>query len=89
MTMTHPGLPDYWGLIVIGFMIMAAIWVLLSPTPVRVRSSVLSLANIPLIGSGVSRLIANRWILLSLKFVLVGFFLLIIIAGLFGTPLPE
>ena len=89
MTMTHPGLPDYWGLIILGFMSMTVIWVLASPAPAHIRTSVLSLVNIPFFGNGVRRLIANRWILLSLKLVMVGFFLLVIIAGLFGTPIAE
>jgi polyferredoxin len=89
MTMTHPGLPDYWGLIIIGFILITVIWALLRPTPARIRTAVFSLANIPFIGNGISRLIANHWILLSLKALMVGFFLLIIIAGLFGTPIAE
>jgi polyferredoxin len=89
MTMTHPGLPDYWGFIIIGFMSMAIIWVLATPSPARMRHTVLSLVNIPFINKPVRSLIANRWILLSIKIVMVGFFLLIIIAGLFGTPIPE
>jgi len=89
MTMTHPGLPEYWSLIIIGFMLMAVIWVLTTPTPVRTHTSVSSLVNISFFGKSVRILIANRWILISLKLVLVGFFLLIIIAGLFGTPIPE
>jgi polyferredoxin len=89
MTMTHPGLPEYWGLIILGFMSLAILWVLTRPTPAHIRTSVISLATIPFIGSGIRNLIANRWVLLSLKFAMVGFFLLVIIAGLFGTPIPE
>ncbi|HHJ36060.1 MAG TPA: 4Fe-4S binding protein [Gammaproteobacteria bacterium] len=89
MTMTHPGLPDYWGLIIIGFMTMTIIWILLSPAPARIRTSVLSLVNIPFIGDSVRLMLSSRWVLLSLKFVMVGFFLLIIIAGLSGTQIPE
>ena len=89
MTMTHPGLPAYWGAIILGFISLALIWTLYSPTPSRVRTAVLSLATLPLIGKGVRTLAASRWLLLSLKFVMVGLFLLIIAAGLFGTPIPE
>ena len=89
MTMTHPGLPDYWGFIIIGFMSMAIIWVLATPSPARMRNTVLSLVNIPFINKPVRRLLTSRWILLSLKIIMVGFFLLIIIAGLFGTPIAE
>jgi polyferredoxin len=89
MTMTHPGLPDLWGLIIISIMLSGIIWVLLSPAPTQLRSSTLSLANIPIIGKGIRNLVTSRWVLLSLKFLMVGLFLLIIIAGLFGTPIPE
>jgi len=89
MTMTHPGLPDYWGLIIISIMLLSVVWVLLSPAPTKIHNTVLSLANVPIIGKGVRNLVASRWVLLSLKFFMVGLFLLIIIAGLFGTPVPE
>ena len=89
MTMTHPGLPEYWGLIIAVFIALGSLWALWSPSPARVRTSVLSLANIPLIGTGVRNMVASRWLLLSLKFLMVGYFLLVIIAGLFGTPIPE
>ncbi len=89
MTMTHPGLPEYWGMIIMVFISLAVLWVLFSPTPATVRTSVFSLARIPVIGNGIRAITANRWLLLSLKFVMVGFFLLIIFAGLFGTPIPE
>ena len=89
MTMTHPGLPEYWGLLIIGFISLSVLWAFLSPSPTHIRTSVLSLANIPLIGTGVRHLVASRWALLLLKFIVVGFFLLIIFAGLFGTPIAE
>ncbi|HEB82696.1 MAG TPA: 4Fe-4S binding protein [Gammaproteobacteria bacterium] len=89
MIMTHPGLPDYWGLIIAGFMLMTVIWLLARPVPARISNSVISLVNIPFIGRGVRQLVTNRWVLLLLKFIMVGFFLLIIIAGLFGTPIAE
>ncbi len=89
MTMTHPGLPDYWGLIIIVFVSLSVLWAILSPSPTQVRSSVLSLAKLPLIGTGVRNLVTSRWVLLSLKLLMVGFFLLIIFAGLYGTPIAE
>ncbi len=89
MTMTHPGLPDYWGAFIIAFMLLTILWVLAKPTPTHIHTSTLSLVNIPFIGNSFRRIIANRWLLLSLKVLLVGFFLLIIYAGLFGTAIPE
>lgn len=89
MTMTHPGLPDVWGLIIFGLMLLGVLWVLLSPSPARVNLSTFSLARLPLFGRGVRKLSTSRWLLFSLKLTMVGFFLLIIIAGLFGTPVAE
>ncbi len=89
MTMTHPGLPDYWGVFIIGFMLLSSLWLIARPSPKHIHSSVLSLVNIPFIGSGIRRLVSSRWVLLSLKIFMVALFLLIIIAGLFGTPIAE
>jgi len=49
----------------------------------------MNLASVPIIGKWVRNLIASRWLLLSLKLIVVGLFLLIIVAGLQGTPVPE
>ncbi|VAW50166.1 Nitrogen assimilation regulatory protein [hydrothermal vent metagenome] len=89
MTVTHPGLPDYWAGIIVAFMSLTILWVLAKPTPAQIRTSNLSLVKMPFVGNGIRQLVTSRWLLLSLKFVLVGFFLLIIYAGLFGTPIPE
>jgi len=89
MIMTHPGLPEYWGALILGFMCLAVLWVLIKPTPVQVHSATFSLVNTPFIGQYIQRIFSQRWILLSLKIIMVGFFLLVIIAGLFGTPIPE
>ncbi len=89
MTMTHPGLPDFWGLIIISLMLLGVIWVVFSPLPAQFNLSTFSLARLPLLGRGFRKLSASRWLLFSLKLIVVGFFLLIIIAGLFGTPIAE
>ncbi len=89
MIMTHPGLPGYWGIIVVSCMLVALFLVLARPAPVHIRHSVTSLVKLPLIGSSVQHLINSRAVLLSLKFLMVGFFLLVIIAGLFGSPIAE
>ena len=89
MTMTHPGLPETWGLIIIGFMLLMGILVLASPTTNKINSSVFNLINIPILGPLIRRLVATPWVLISLKFLIVSIFLLIIYAGLFGTVIPE
>lgn len=89
MTMTHPGLPEIWGLIIIGIMLLAGIWTLLSPTPKKIQSSVFNLIKLPVLGKVMRVMVSQPWILISLKFLIVSVFLLIIFAGLYGTAIPE
>ena len=89
MMMTHPGLPTLWGMLILAVVVLTSLWALLAPTPAKTPNSVFSLARLPLIGNGVQRLAASRWLLLSLKILMVALFLLIIAAGIFGTPIPE
>ncbi len=89
MTMTHPGLPVLWGLFILAVVVLTSLWALFVPAPAKTVSSVFSLARLPVIGNSVRRLAASRWLLLSLKVLMVALFLLIIAAGLFGTPIPE
>ena len=89
MIMTHPGLPVLWALIILGVVVMMSVWALFVPVPEKIGNGVFSLARFPLIGNGVRQLAASRWLLMSLKILMVVLFLLIISAGLFGTPIPE
>jgi polyferredoxin len=89
MTMTHPGLPLAWGLFIIAMVVLASLWALLAPTRARSASAVVILANLPIVGGGFRRLAASHRVLFALKLLIVTLFLLIIAAGLFGTPIPE
>ncbi len=89
MTMTHPGLPLEWALWVMVFMLMASAWALLSPAPLQYPSTKLSLQNIPVIGRFFRYLVRHTWLLLVLKIIFVALFLLVIIAGLWGSAIPE
>ena len=89
MTMTHPGLPALWGLLILAVVVLTSLWALLAPAPAKTVNNVFSFARFPVIGKSVRRLAASRWLLLSLKVLMVALFLLIIAAGLFGTPIPE
>jgi len=89
MTMTHPGLPEMWVLTIIALMAAIVIWALFVSPPGKKEFSTFSLTDIPLVG-GISRyLLTTPWLLFILKLVMVVLFLLIIIAGLYGTPVPE
>lgn len=87
--MTHPGLPEVWGFIIVSVMILTGLWVLISPTPIKIHSSIFNLVNIPVVGKSIRNMAGNRWLLLSLKFLTVSIFLLIIFSGLYGTSIPE
>ena len=89
MTMTHPGLPQAWGMLVWGVMLAASLWALFRPLKAPAAPWHYSLERLPLLG-GFIRWAANRpWLLLALRILIVALFLLVIAAGLFGTPIPE
>ncbi len=89
MIMTHPGLPENWAWLVMAGMLVGGIWLLLASVPKSPRMRVISLASVPLLGPVVRKLAASRGVLLLLKVLTVLVFLLVIVAGLFGTPIPE
>ncbi len=89
MTMTHPGLPQSWGIFVLLLMLIASLWLLLSPIAKSKTISTFNITNLPFIGWFFKKLAHSIGLLLILKILMVGFFLTVIIAGLFGTPIPE
>lgn len=100
MMMTHPGLPEFWGLAILAMMILTVAWAVAVPVKARIPATTsattatagmgaLTLARLPVVGDWVRQLVANRWVLLTLKLAMVALFLLVIAAGLFGTPIPE
>ena len=93
LMMTHPGLPEFWGICILIMMILTVVWAMTAPmTAMKTAmhgAGALTLARLPVVGNGVRLLAANRWVLLALKLAMVSLFLLVIAAGLFGTPFPE
>jgi len=90
MTMTHPGLPMAWGIGVCLFMALTTIWFLVRSNAAGVSSTRhFDLMTLPVIGSVLHYITTHNWILIVLKLVFAGLFLLIIWAGLFGTPIAE
>ncbi len=87
--MTHPGLPQAWAIGVWLFMIAISMWALFVPASTQFTSHRYSVIQIPIIGSVIRTLTRQTWILTGLKILLVALFLLIIVAGLFGTPIAE
>ena len=89
MTMTHPGLPVEWGITVCLLMAILTIRVIFVPEIGRGQVYYVRLVNLPLLGSLIRFLTTSRWPLLLLKMIMAALFLLIIIAGLVGTRIPE
>ena len=89
MTMTHPGLPLAWALCVIAFIALATLWAVWAPAPGEFRARRLSLEKIPALGSLSRYLVRRLWPLLVLKVLFAIVFLLVIVAGLWGSVIPE
>ncbi len=87
--MMHPGLPAGWVLVILGPMFLVGAWALVMPLPGPAATAVWNPLSIPRLGRWIHHLVTVPWLLLSLRLVMVGLFLLVIVAGLFGTPIPE
>jgi len=86
MTMTHPGLPLSWALGVFISMLVLALWSMTVPPPGSHQQHSWPLPGL----ASLSRwLTATTWPLRLLKLLIVALFLLVIIAGLQGSPIPE
>ncbi|MFQ5624196.1 MAG: 4Fe-4S binding protein [Paracoccaceae bacterium] len=87
--MFHPGLPFFWGLSVWAVMALSLVGVLVARAGGASRTRHVNLSSLPLIGAAVRRAAASAGLLRTLKLLFLGLFLMIVAAGLFGTPLPE
>jgi ferredoxin len=90
-TLEHPGLPSFWGVVVVVVVIATALWGLFAK-PVGDARKVLgfsgfSVSAIPVVGHWLDRAWTRPWILLPVRLLAAGLFLLVIWAGLAGTPI--
>lgn len=85
----HPGLPLVYSGGSIVLMVGILLWGLLAGAPKDRSEATYNLAEAPIIGGAVRWLNTSPWPLVSFKIVSVILFLLVVYAGLFGTPLPE
>ena len=76
-------------MLVVAALVLLPLWAVLTSAPALYRQRHWSLAQLPLLGTPLRRLGQTSSLLLALKLLFVGFFLLIIYAGLWGTPIPE
>ncbi len=89
MTMTHPGLPELWGYLVWGFMLLLGLWSLTAKIPHDLQRRTLNLEAFWLTRPLVRFFVHSLWPLRLLKLVVVILFLLVIVAGLYGSPIAE
>ncbi len=87
--MTHPGMPFAWGLGIGVAMLLVGLWAVLVPSPRKVPARSFNLSDLPLLGHWIRLFTTRPWPLVTPKLLMVALFLLIIVAGLFGTPIPE
>jgi polyferredoxin len=89
MTMLHPGLPGSWILPTTIAMFGIALWGLRARHRTDASEGSINLATLPLVGPFVRMLNRSPYPLLAGKLVSVALFLLVVVAGLFGTKYPE
>jgi polyferredoxin len=87
--MTHPGLSAAWCLAVLLGAVVIACRALVSPSHGCRKPWRMSLINTPLPGGWIAIVARSPWFFFVLKLAAVGLFLLIIVSGLYGTPVPE
>ena len=86
--MMHPGLTDGWIYLVLAMMALIVSWGLFAPVQAY-RPRFFSFRALPLLGDALQKMVTRPWVLLLLRFIFVAIFLLVIVSGLFGTPVPE
>ncbi len=89
MTMTHPGLPEVWVFSLLGVMVIISVWAVITAFPGRSPYSSFSLVRLPVAGGIIRWMLRTPRVLFILKLIMVALFLMIIYAGLFGTPIAE
>ena len=89
MNMTHPGLPPLWAWIVVCGMIAITLKTFLFSTSGTFSFKTWQIKNIPLVGDLLQAMSTKLWVLITLKLVFLLLFVLVIVAGLFGTPIAE
>lgn len=87
--MEHPGLPESWIMPVAIAIVAIALWSGCARLPSEAPVRAVNLATLPLIGHFVRLIDRSPYPLLAMKLVSVAVFLLVIVAGLFGTSHPE
>jgi len=91
MMMTYPGLPEDWGIAVLVLIAIIGLWLIISPQPrpQTTNRRKLYFSQLPVVGKWIHRMTTSPWPLLSIRILITAIFLLIIIAGLSGSQIPQ
>ncbi len=89
MTMNHPGMPLPWVFAVVILMCGIIGWTVGAPVPVQKESGSLDLSKLPYVGALVRVLNSSPVPLFFFKVLAVIAFILVVVAGFFGTVYPE
>ena len=87
--MVHPGLPTVWVLGILVSMILITLYIGWSIAINKSGTQVGIRLQWPLITNSLKPLLTRPWLLLTFRLLAASVFLLVIYAGLFGTPVSE
>lgn len=87
MTMTHPGMHLNWVLAVCIAILLIFLWSMLTGKTKHGTSPHIQISKLPLLGRIIHFATTGPWVLLILKIVTVTLFLMVIAAGLYGSPI--
>ncbi len=87
--MAHPGLPAIWVALVLGAMLAVVVWLFRQPRRAGQPAGGPSLAAWPIVGPWLRQAVRRPGLLVGLRLFTAAVFLLVIYAGLFGTPFPA
>lgn len=87
--MSHPGLPEFWSYIVWCCIIIITLWLFKTHSSGASSQTHLNLKSIKGLDKIIHLLSISIWPLFTLKIIVLGFFILVIYAGLNGTPIPQ
>lgn len=90
-SMVHPGLPLSWAMVAVLLMVGLSLPVLKTSHGDQTghQGTAYTLARLPIFGPRLHSMLRQPWLLTGLRILTVMLFLLVIAAGLFGTPIPE
>lgn len=87
--MVHPGMPPLWGWLIMAGVVAIAVYALFSDPKDSRTPRFLPLEQLPWLRPLVTWLTASPWPLVVLRVLTTAVLLLVVAAGLWGTPLPE